>query len=59
MDWRIEDWYVSGVHTGWRIVRGSGWNLEVDSAYVVDIYIDGDRVAKWKAVSDRFVEINA
>lgn len=58
-DWRIEDWYVSGIHTGWRIVHDSGWNAEYDSSYVFDMYKYGDYEAEWEAAKKRFRELTA
>lgn len=40
--WRLEFWYISGVHTGWRIIRGYGLNLEVHSGYAFNWTKPGD-----------------
>lgn len=44
--WRLEFWYVSGVHTGWRIVKGHGFNMETHSVYAFDWQKSGDYEAK-------------
>lgn len=44
--WRLEFWYISGVLTGWRIIRGHSLNLEVHSAYAYDWQKAGDYSAK-------------
>lgn len=56
-DWRIDPWYVSGVHTGWRIVRGTGWNAEYDSGYAYDWHKSGDYEAKRAEAEARLKEL--
>lgn len=39
--WEVKEWTISGVKTGYRVVRGTGWNMEVAQGFVGDIYVPG------------------
>ena len=39
--WRVERWTNSGVHTGYRVLRGVGQQMEIDASYVGNCYIPG------------------
>lgn len=39
--WRVETWFISGVHTGYRVVRGAGHGMEVKTGFVGNIYLAG------------------
>ena len=48
--WRIEVWEISGVHSGYRIVRGGGAKLVIVAGFLGDMYMPGSfGVAKSKA----------
>jgi hypothetical protein len=32
-EWRVEHWTISGVHTGYRVVRGFGFKLEIGGGF--------------------------
>lgn len=48
--WRVEYWTISGVHTGYRVVRGAGLGLAIAEAFTGDRYTPGSfREAQAKA----------
>lgn len=55
--WSFDSLFISGVHTGWRIVRGAGESLEVDSIYPYDRYEEGDKDKKFAEAIDRFIHL--
>lgn len=40
--WRVDWWEISDVHTDWRVVRGTGWDMEVSQGFAFDRYKAGD-----------------
>lgn len=58
MKWRVEEWYINGNKTGWRVVRGYGWDMEIDSGYAYDRYLEGDEKAKFAIAGKRCEELN-
>ena len=39
--WYVETWYVSGVHTGYRVMRGFGLAMEIAEGFTGDTYKPG------------------
>ncbi|MGB3833757.1 MAG: hypothetical protein WA975_18050 [Mesorhizobium sp.] len=54
-EWRIEWWEISGVHTGWRIVRGHGQQKEFGQGFAFDRYKPGD-FERQEAAAKRWCE---
>lgn len=48
--YEVREWVISGVLTGYRVVKGSGWDMEIAAGFPFDMYIEGSQqVAKAKA----------
>lgn len=39
--WEVREWYISGILTGYRVMRGAGWNAEIKEAFPFNMYIRG------------------
>lgn len=57
--YRVEEWYISGVHTGYRVVRGHGFLLDLGGGFTADRYRPGSfELAKAQA-EDRCEKLNS
>lgn len=58
--WKVEHWYISGVHTGFRVVRrGPRGEIEINSGYVGNCYDPGSFEKAEADADSRCEELNA
>lgn len=58
MPYEVRDWYISGVHTGYRVIKGSGWDAAIAGGFAYNMYVDGAKEKMFRAALKMCDELN-